>query len=102
VKPYWAALHETLMPRSGGTRLSRDLRKIGKLKRRVTCFLGDRDQGLKILNAEARRALKKGLASGRIVVHTIPGGDHTFSRFRPRRELVRSVVEHCVRTRVRG
>ena len=94
VKPYWDALHETLMPRSGGTRLSRDLRRIRKMKRRVTCFIGDRDQGLKILNAEARHAMKKGLASGRIVVHSIAGGDHTFSRYKPRRDMVSAVVAH--------
>ena len=67
------------------------------MKRRVTLFIGDRDQGVKILNAEARRALRKGLASGRIVLHDIPGGDHTFSRLTPRRALARSVVEHCLR-----
>jgi hypothetical protein len=102
VKPYWDALHEILFPATGGTRLSRDLRRIGKLKRRVTCFIGDRDQGLKIMNAEARRTLRHGLKSGKIVVYPIPAGDHTFSRFRPRSDLVRAVVEHCVRGRARG
>ena len=102
VKPYWDALHETLFPRSGGTRLSRDLRKLAGMKRRVTLFLGDRDQGLKILNAEARRALRNGLESGWIVIHSIPGGDHTFSRSRPRSDLVRSVVQRCIAARIRG
>jgi hypothetical protein len=102
VKPHWAALHETLFPESGGTRLSRDLRKLARLERRVTLFIGDRDQGEKILDAEARRTMRKGLRSGRIVLHRIPGGDHTFSRFQPRAEMVRAVVEHCVRTRARA
>jgi len=101
VKPHWDALHEILFPNTGGTRLSRDLRKLGKLERRVTCFIGDRDQGLKILNAEARRTLRRGLKSGKIVVHSIPGGDHTFSRFKPRSDLVRAVAEHCLQIRAR-
>jgi hypothetical protein len=99
VKPHWDAARETLFPKTGGTRLSRDLRKLGALGRRVSLFLGDRDQGLKILNAEARRALRQGLDSHRIVLHSIPDGDHTFSRLEPRRELIRSVVAHCRRTR---
>jgi hypothetical protein len=99
VKPYWDALHEIVFPATGGTPLSRDLRKLGRLDRRVTCFIGDRDQGLKILNAEARRRMRRNVKSGKIVVYSIPGGDHTFSRYQPRRDLVRAVAGHCMRTR---
>lgn len=102
VRPYWAELHEIVFPASGGTRLSRDLRKLMARKLRVVFFLGDRDPGLKILNAEARRTLRKGLASRRITLHMIPDGDHTFSRLTPRRALVRSVVAHCLRARPRA
>lgn len=102
VKPYWDALQETLFPASGGTQLSRDLRRLTALGRRVTFFIGDRDQGEKIIQAEARRAFRRGLASRRMVLHRVPGGDHTFSRLTPRRALVRSVVEHCLRSRARA
>jgi alpha/beta superfamily hydrolase len=101
VKSYWDALHEIAFPATGGTPLSRDLRKLGRLDRRVTFFIGERDQGLKILNAEARRAMRHGIKSGKIVVHSIPGGDHTFSRSKARGDLVRAVVEHCLRARMR-
>ncbi|HET9650940.1 MAG TPA: hypothetical protein VFP36_02055, partial [Usitatibacter sp.] len=102
VKPYWDAAHEILFPATGGTRLSRDLRGLMAMGRPVTFFLGDRDQGLRILDAEARRTLRAGLASGRITIHAIAGGDHTFSRLRPRRDLVRSLVDHCRRTAPRA
>jgi alpha/beta superfamily hydrolase len=99
VKPRIDALHEILLPRHGGTRLSRDLRKLMHMKRPVTFVIGDRDQGVKILEAEARRTLRKGLHTGALTLHMIAGGDHTFSRLEPRRALVRSVVGHCLHRR---
>lgn len=102
VKPYWDTAQETVFPDRGGTRLSRDLRKLVAMKRPVAFFLGDRDQGLKILNAEARRTFEKGLASGLMTLYTVAGGDHTFSRLKPRLDLVRAVVQHCVGARRRG
>ena len=102
VKPRIDTLHEVLFPRHGGTRLSRDLRKLMHMKRPVTFVIGDRDPGVQILEAEARRSLRKGLHTGALRMHMIAAGDHTFSRVKPRREMVRSVVEHCLARRARG
>ena len=102
VKPRIDTLHEVLFPRHGGTRLSRDLRRLMHMKRPVTFVIGDRDPGVQILEAEARRTLRRGLHTGALKLHRIAAGDHTFSRVKPRREMVRVLVEHCLRTRARG
>jgi hypothetical protein len=79
-------------------RLSSDLRKlIHEFKRPITMFIAEGDPGRDILLAGAPRTARRALRSGHMRVEMIPDADHTFSQFKPRRELLGKLNAHLSR-----
>jgi alpha-beta hydrolase superfamily lysophospholipase len=90
----WAdGLRERLLP-EGGPRLSRDLKRLFAMGRRVTLFVSEGDPGRDVLLAQAPVTARRALKGGRIRLQMIPGADHTFSRAGPRADLVARLCEH--------
>lgn len=96
LKSQGEALGEILLP-NGGSRLSRDLRKLFAMKRPLSFFVAEGDPGREILMAGARRTATRALQNGDIVVEMIPDADHTFSQLKPRAELMRRLQAHLRR-----
>jgi alpha/beta superfamily hydrolase len=90
------ALREMLMPHTA-PRLAQDIRKLLSMKRPITFFIAEGDPGRDILMAGAPRTASRALKSGDIRVEMIPDADHTFSKLKPRRELVSRVQAHLRR-----
>lgn len=86
----WDDLREMAIP-STGTRLSQDIRRIASRGRRMHVILSDGEPAAALLDTEAKRAVRRATRAGIFSLERIPGGDHTFSRSRPRDELVRKV-----------
>ena len=89
----YESFRELLVPESG-PRLSRDLKRLFAMNRRMTLFVAEGDPGRDILMAGARRTASKALESGAIRVHMIANADHTFSQAKPRRELAERLQAH--------
>ena len=87
-----AELHEVMNP-SGGTRLSRDLRALLALGRRVWMYEGDGEPAGTVLKTEARRPLAEARRRGVMTMEHIPGGDHTFSRSAARDDLISRICD---------
>ncbi len=87
------AVCELVLPR-GGPRLSKDLKKLFALDRRVTLFISEGDPGLDVLLAHAKLTATRALRDGRIGLTMIPDADHTFSQWKPRREVIARLVAH--------
>lgn len=77
-----------------GPRLSRDLRRLFAMGRRLALFVSEGDPGRDILLAGARLTAKRALRDGRIRLQMIPDADHTFSQWRPRRDVIARIGEH--------
>ncbi len=77
-----------------GPRLARDLRKLFAMRRRFTLFVSEGDPGRDILLAGARLTAKRALRDGRIRLHMIPDADHTFSQWKPRRDVIARICAH--------
>lgn len=92
-RSYYDAFCETLLPQKG-PRLSRDLRRLFDMNRRVSLVVAEGDPGRDILMAGARRTATRAIRSGRMRLETIPGADHTFSRAETRGELIRRLSTH--------
>jgi hypothetical protein len=91
-RAYGAELRELLMP-AAGTRLSRDLKAILALDRRVSMYEADGEPAGAVLMTEARRTLARARRSGAMTLENVPGGDHTFSQSGPRHDLVRRILD---------
>jgi alpha-beta hydrolase superfamily lysophospholipase len=90
----WAdALAEAVFPRAA-PRLSRDLRRLFAMERRLALFVSEGDPGRDILMAGARLTASRALRDGRIRLRMIPGADHTFSQWTPRRDVIGRVLDH--------
>jgi alpha-beta hydrolase superfamily lysophospholipase len=87
------ALAEALLPH-GGPRLSRDLKKLFAMRRRFTMFVSEGDPGREVLLAGARLTATRALRDGRIRLQMIPDADHTFSQWKPRRDLIARLLAH--------
>jgi len=87
------ALAEALFPRAG-PRLSRDLRRLFAMRRRLALFVSEGDPGRDILLAGARLTATRALRDGRIRLQMIPLADHTFSQWSPRRDVIGRILEH--------
>lgn len=85
-----AGLHELLSP-NGGTRLSRDLRRLLATGRRITMYEAEGEPAGAALDTEAKRAVRKARRAGAMTIERIAGADHTFSRYAAREELVRRI-----------
>ena len=92
-RSYYDALCESLVP-SRAPRLSQDLRRLFEMNPTVTVLVSEGDPGGDIIMSNAKVTAKRGLASGRMRLETIAGGDHTFTQSRPRRALVERVAAH--------
>jgi alpha-beta hydrolase superfamily lysophospholipase len=77
-------------------RLSRDLEKLA-MDRPLAFFIAEGDPGREILMAGARRTARRALRSGKMRLEMIPGADHTFSQFKPRRDLLDRLGAHLQR-----
>ena len=86
----WDDLKERVAP-SSGTRLSRDLRAIAGMGRRIDFYVSDGEPAPTILATEAKRAVRGATRAGLMTLRKIPGGDHTFSQGAPRDELIRRI-----------
>ena len=76
-------------------RLSGDLRKLCEhLNRPVTFFIAEGDPGRDILMASAPRTARRALRRGSMRIEMIPGADHTFSQFKPRKDLLGRLNTH--------
>ncbi|HUQ27190.1 MAG TPA: alpha/beta fold hydrolase [Usitatibacter sp.] len=81
-------------------RLSGDLRRLcDHLNRPVTFFIAEGDPGRDILMAGAPRTATRAMKRGAMRVEMIPGADHTFSQFRPRKELMARLGAHLANRR---
>jgi alpha-beta hydrolase superfamily lysophospholipase len=92
LQAYGAELREILIP-SAGTPLSRDLKAILALDRKVSMYEADGEPAGAVLMTEARRTLARARRSGAMTLENVPGGDHTFSQSGPRDDLVRRIVD---------
>jgi len=75
-------------------RLSRDLRKLFAMGRRLTLFVSEGDPGRDILLAGAPLTAKRALRGGRIRLQIIAEADHTFSQWRARRDVIARIGAH--------
>ena len=83
-------------------RLSSDLRRlIDEFNRPITFFISEGDPGRDILMAGAPRTARRALRRGRMRFEMIPGADHTFSQFKPRRDLMGRLNAHLARRAAR-
>jgi alpha/beta superfamily hydrolase len=96
-RTYRDALWELLAP-AGGPRLSRDLKRLFAMGRRVTLFVSEGDPGRDVLMAHAKVTATRALRSGRIHLERIPRADHTFSRWNARRKLLDRLLARLDRT----
>lgn len=86
VKSNVEALRELVQP-SKASQLSRDLRRLFSMRRRVALIISEGDPGAEMLFAGARRAASQALQTGAIDLRYIEGADHTFSQLASRRAL---------------
>lgn len=90
----WAdAFTEALWP-SRAPRLSQDLHRLFAMGRRLSLFVSDGDPGRDILLAGARLTATRAIRDGRIRLQMIPQADHTFSQWKPRRDLLARLAAH--------
>jgi len=76
-------------------RLAGDLRKlIDQYKRPITFFISEGDPGRDILMAGAPRTARRALRRGAMRIEMIPDADHTFSQFKPRKDLLGRLNAH--------
>jgi alpha-beta hydrolase superfamily lysophospholipase len=79
-------------------RLSSDLRKlVDEYQRPITFFIAEGDPGRDILMAGAPRTATRAMKQGAMRIEMIPGADHTFSQFKPRKELLGRLNAHLSR-----
>jgi hypothetical protein len=79
-------------------RLSSDLRRLmDEFNRPITFFIAEGDPGRDIVMAGAPRTARRALKRGRMRFEMIPGADHTFSQFKPRRDLMGRLNAHLSR-----
>ena len=90
------ALVEALAP-ARGPRLSRDLRRLIDLGRRVTLIVAEGDPGRDVLMTGAPVTARRAIRDGKLRVEIVPRGDHTFSRVQPRNAMLR-MVEGLLKT----
>jgi hypothetical protein len=93
----WHAGCERFAP-SRAPRLARDLRKMFEGGCRIAVFVAESDPGREILEAGARRTVARAMRDGALTIDAIAGADHTFSQLAPRRDLIRRLVAHLLRT----
>jgi pimeloyl-ACP methyl ester carboxylesterase len=74
--------------------LSADLARVAARRRKLTMFLAENEPGYDLMLHHAKKVTSQLLATGDLRISQIAGADHTFSRRRPRRELIEAVVEH--------
>ena len=78
-------------------RLAGDLRRLQGLNRAVTFFIAEGDPGRDILMAGAPRTARRALKRGNMRLEMIPDADHTFSQFKPRKDLLGRLNAHLAR-----
>jgi alpha-beta hydrolase superfamily lysophospholipase len=79
-------------------RLSSDLRKlVDEYQRPITFFIAEGDPGRDILMAGAPRTATRAMKQGAMRIEMIPGADHTFSQFKPRKDLLGRLNAHLSR-----
>jgi pimeloyl-ACP methyl ester carboxylesterase len=79
-------------------RLSGDLRKLcEQLNRPLTVFIAEGDPGRDIIMAGAPRTATRAMKRGAMRMEMIAGADHTFSQFKPRKELLSRLGAHLAR-----
>jgi hypothetical protein len=90
-RSYLDAACEALAP-SRAPRLSRDLRRLFAMKRRVTMIVAEGDPGRDILMAGAKLTATRALRAGQMRLEMVSGGDHTFAQSAPRAALLRTLA----------
>jgi len=93
VRAWIDALAEAVLP-NGGPRLSKDLKRLFAMRRRLSLYVSEGDPGRDILLAGAKLTATRALRDGRIRLAMIPDADHTFSQWKPRREVIGRLVAH--------
>lgn len=76
------------------TPLTIDLKKLYELNRSFTLVVARGDPGYDLLIDGAKSTANQGIKTGKIRVQFIEGGDHTFSTFDPRNELIARLSAH--------
>lgn len=87
-KSYLNELRKTLGHESG-LQLSRDLKKLIGMNRRITVIVAEGDPGRDILIMGARRTVSNAQKRNQICLQMIADADHTFTQSRARQELIR-------------
>jgi hypothetical protein len=93
VRAWIDALAEAALP-NGGPRLSRDLKRLFAMGRRLSLYVSEGDPGRDILLAGAKLTARRALRDGRIRLQMIPDADHTFSQWKPRRDVIGRLLAH--------
>jgi len=90
----WASAFLEAFAPERGPRLARDLRRLFAMRRRLTLFVSAGDPGRDILLAGAKLTARRALRDGRIRLQVIPEADHTFSQWKPRRDVIGRLCAH--------
>lgn len=88
----FSGMIERFSPKKG-TQLSQDFRQLVLRKRHIRMIIAEGDPGEEILIAEAKYIVKCAHRNGQMETHHVRGGDHTFTQFAPRMQLVRYLVD---------
>ena len=76
------------------SQLSADIRVLLAHNRALSLFVADSEPGYSLLSGNAKYMTAKGMKSKIIGVQFVAKGDHTFSRFSPRRDVVERICAH--------
>jgi len=74
--------------------LNRDLAKIDQHNTHMTFVLAKSDPGYDLLMTSGGKTAKKLIKQNRLKIYMIGGADHTFSKFKPRKEAITTIVKH--------
>ena len=74
--------------------ISNSLKKITHKGCHISLFFSENDPGVQILKDNADKTVKKLTASQQLEIYTIEKADHTFSRLKPRNQLLGLITQH--------
>lgn len=74
--------------------LASDLKKIANKNTRMHFILSKSDPGFDILMTNARKTVKALQKKGGIDIQFIENADHTFSKYKPRRDIITKLTQH--------
>ncbi len=74
--------------------LDRDLNSIAQNGTHLTFLLAKSDPGYDLLMTSGGRTAKRLIGKNKLSIYMVDGADHTFSKFKPRREAIKCFLKH--------